>query len=112
MVKTGSCYFYLKNVGKHSVYCDYLRGNMMRAEFLDHIPEDVINTVMCVEMSENTITDIFDRTDEIPDEDGITQVDVIIRLRHVLRCQGGPGKRIIFNFGNLSFLFKVGTIIG
>ncbi len=102
----------MKNVGKHSVYCDYLRGNMMRAEFLDHIPEDVINTVMCVEMSENTITDIFDRTDEIPDEDGITQVDVIIRLRHVLRCQGGPGKRIIFNFGNLSFLFKVGTIIG
>lgn len=77
-LETRICYFYLKNEGKLGVYYDYLRGNMTRAELLDHIPENVRETVMCVEMSERTVTDIFDKIDAILDEDGVTQVDVIV----------------------------------
>lgn len=77
-LETRSCYYYLKNEGNLSVYYDYLRGNITRTEFLSHIPESVLKTVMCVEMSEHTITGIFDRIDEILDEDGTTQVDVIV----------------------------------
>ncbi len=77
-LETRSSYYYLKNEGKLSIYYDYLRGNMTRAEFMCHIPESVLKTVMCVEMSERTITNIFERIDEIMDEDGTTQVDVVV----------------------------------
>lgn len=77
-LETRSCYYYLKNQGNLSVYFDYLLGNITRAEFLDHIPEGVLKTVMPIEISEQTITDIFDRIDEILDEKDTTQVDVIV----------------------------------
>lgn len=77
-LETRSCYYYLKNEEKMSVYYDYLRRKITRTEFLSHIPESVLKTIMCVEMSERTITGIFDRINEIMDEDGITQVDVVV----------------------------------
>lgn len=77
-LETRSCYYYLKNEGKLSVYYDYLRGNMTRAEFLSYIPAKVLKTVMCVEMSDRTITGIFDEIDKILNEDGTKQVDVIV----------------------------------
>lgn len=77
-LETRSCYYYLKNEEKLNIYYDYLRGNITRAEFLSHVPENVLKTVMCVEMSERTIAGIFDRIDEIMDEDGATQVDVVV----------------------------------
>ncbi len=77
-LETRGCYYYLKNEGKLSIYYDYLRGNITREEFLGRIPPQVLRTVMCVEMSDRTITGIFDEIDKILNEDGTKQVDVIV----------------------------------
>lgn len=77
-LETRSCYYYLKEEGKLSIYYDYLRGDMTRAEFLSHIPEKILRTVICVEMSARTLSGIFARIDEILDDEGTTQVDVIV----------------------------------
>ena len=73
-LETRSCYYYLKNEGKLSIYYDYLRGKITRTEFLDHIPEKILKTIMCVEMSEHTIENIFNRIDKILDENGTKQI--------------------------------------
>ena len=77
-LETRSCFYYLKNEGKLSVYYDYLSGNITRTDFLTHIPENVLKTVMCVEMTDRTVTGVFERIDKIMAEDGTTQVDVVI----------------------------------
>jgi DNA-methyltransferase (dcm) len=77
-LETRSCYYYLKSERKLGIYYNYLRGNITRTEFLNYIPENVLKTIMCVEMSERTITGIFDRIDEVMNEDGTTQIDVVV----------------------------------
>lgn len=77
-LETRSCYYYLNNKENLGVYYDYLRGNITRTEFLSHIPNEILRSVMRAEISENTIANIFDRIDESLNEAGAKQIDVIV----------------------------------
>ena len=77
-LETRSAYYYLKKQGELSIYYDYLRGRIRRADFLHCIPPDVLNTVICEEMSSESIQRIFAQIDDILTADNVNHVDVII----------------------------------
>lgn len=77
-LETRSCYYYLKKINNLESYYNYLRGNISRTEFIRHIPEEVLKTVLCETMSKQSLPGIFRRIDTILREDAVNQVDVII----------------------------------
>lgn len=77
-LETRSCYYYLKKINNLDLYYSYLKGNICRTEFIRHIPEEVLKTVLCETMSKQSLPGIFERIDTILREDAVNQVDVII----------------------------------
>ena len=77
-LKTRSCYYYFKKNGNLDFYYDYLRGNISRDELYREVPEEVLSTVINEEISDKTYRKIFEKIDEIMENDGIDEVDVLI----------------------------------
>ena len=77
-LETRSSYYYLKKQGNLSIYYDYLRGKVKRKEFLHSIPSDVLKTVICEELSAESVQRIFTQIDGILTNDKVAHVDVII----------------------------------
>lgn len=77
-LETRTGYYYLKEQGNLDVYRDYLKGNLSRNDFLKHIPEDLLNSVCCETMSDETLPGLFETIDRILEQRGIKHVDVII----------------------------------
>lgn len=77
-LETRSAYYYLKKIGNLSLYNDYLKGRITRNAFIEQIPREVLQTVICEAMSEDTLPGIFEQIDEILNEDEFDHVDVII----------------------------------
>lgn len=77
-LETRTGYYYLKSQGKLDVYRDYIRGKISRDEFLKHIPEEQLKSVLCETMSNDTLSGIFDNIDQILAQREIEKVDVII----------------------------------
>ena len=77
-LETRTAYFYLKSKGKLDVYYNYIKGTLPRVEFLKQIPEELLKSVFCVTMSDETLPGLFDKIDSILAAKGATSVDVII----------------------------------
>lgn len=77
-LETRTGYYYLKAQGKLDIYKDYIRGKITRDEFLQHIPEEQLQSVFCETMSNETLPRLFENIDRILTQRGIKQVDVII----------------------------------
>lgn len=77
-LETRSCYYYLKKENRLSIYYNYLRGAMTREDFLRNIPRELLQTVICAEMSDKSIGGIFEQIDHIIQNDHTEKVDVII----------------------------------
>lgn len=77
-LKTRSCYYYLKKINKMNMYYDYLRGNLTRQQLYNMVPDEVIDTVINLEISDKTYKKIFKQIDGIMFADKIKTVDVII----------------------------------
>ena len=46
-LETRTGYYYLKAQGKLDIYKDYISGKIIRDEFLQHIPEEQLQSVFC-----------------------------------------------------------------
>lgn len=77
-LETRTGYFYLKEQGKLGIYYDYLKKKITREEFLSNIPNELLQSVICETMSDETLPGLFDRIDKSMEEQGIKHVDVII----------------------------------
>lgn len=77
-LETRSSYYYLKSKGKLNFYYNYLKGNITRDQFISKIPQDILDTVMCETMSNDTLPFIFKNIDSIMNQKSIKEVDVII----------------------------------
>lgn len=77
-LETRTGYYYLKAQGKLDIYKDYISGKITRDEFLQHIPEEQLQSVFCETMSDETLPRLFENIDKILTQRGIKQVDVII----------------------------------
>lgn len=58
-LKTRSCYHYLRNNGQQDVYYAYLKGEITRDDLYKRVPKNVIDTVINVTISDDTISDTF-----------------------------------------------------
>lgn len=77
-LETRTGYYYLKNQGKLDIYRDYIRGKISRNEFLKHVPDKLLKSVLCETMSNDTLPGLFESIDQILKQRGIEKVDVII----------------------------------
>ena len=77
-IETRIAYYYLKGNGKIKSYYEYQKGQITRKQLLELIPKEELKTVINNEMSEATIKGIFNAIDDIKEEKGVNQVDVII----------------------------------
>lgn len=78
-LETRAAYMYLKGRGRAiQWYYQYERGEITREQLFEHVPEAVTKTVINKEMSKETLPSIFNRVDEIMEEDGVDHVDIII----------------------------------
>ncbi|MGB6084907.1 DNA cytosine methyltransferase [Moheibacter sp.] len=63
-IKTRSAYHFLKSENKLDLYYSYLKKEITREEFYKKIPDDILNSVINVEINDNSIKDIFKRINE------------------------------------------------
>ncbi|WP_347003275.1 DNA cytosine methyltransferase [Enterocloster clostridioformis] len=77
-LETRTGYYYLKEQGNLDIYFDYIKGKISRDEYLKSIPEELLKSVCCETMSDETLPGLFDTIDDILTEKGIEKVDVII----------------------------------
>ena len=78
-LETRAAYLYLKKRGRAiQWYYKYERGEITREQLFEHVPDSVTKTVINAEMSKKTLPGIFERVDEIMEEDEVDHVDVII----------------------------------
>jgi len=78
-LETRAAFHYLKTNGKKlSKYYDYERGIITRDELLAEVPQELLNTVICAEMSDKTIKSVFERIDILKKNNHVEHVDVII----------------------------------
>lgn len=77
-LKTRSCYYYLKRINQLDIYYDYLEGRISKQELYDYVPDDVLETVINLEISDKTYRHIFEKIDAIMRKDGINSVDLVI----------------------------------
>ena len=73
---TRAAYHYLKEKGDLGPYRSYLLGEISRIDFLGNIPNDVLESVIHSEISDESISEIFEKIDSrLTDE---KRVDLII----------------------------------
>lgn len=74
-LKTRLAYHYLKKINNLDLYIKYVKGEITRENFYSHIPQSILDSVINEEISDNTISDIFNKFDKII---GNKKVDIII----------------------------------
>lgn len=74
-LKTRTAFHYLKEKNRIEEYYDYLKGKIKRDELWTKIPENLINSVINKEISQETLPSIFEKIDA---ELGNQNVDLVI----------------------------------
>ena len=64
-LRTRMAYHWLKEQGKENQYVEYLNGCISRSELYEQVPEEVIQSVINVEISKATLPDIFCQIDHL-----------------------------------------------
>ena len=77
-LRTRMAYHWLKAHGRTGLYADYLNGDISRPEFYEHVPEQVVGTVINAEIGAETLPVIF------------RQVDTLVGNRALDLIVGGP----------------------
>lgn len=73
-LRTRSCYHYLRSHGKSDIYYSYLKGEITRESLYSSVPEKIVNTVINVEISDDSILSTFERIKELA---GNRKIDMI-----------------------------------
>lgn len=77
-LRTRTAYHWLKAHGRTGLYADYLNGDISRQEFYEHVPEQVVDSVINAEIGAETLPVIF------------RQVDALVGNRDLDLIVGGP----------------------
>lgn len=75
-LRTRLAYHWLKNHDKANIYKLYLEGTISRDDLYENIPENVLNSVINKEISDETIPIIFSNIDNVIENGG--KIDLII----------------------------------
>lgn len=77
-LRTREAYYYLKSNGKEELFKQYLKGNISREELYSYIPDEVLNTVINMTMSEETMPQLFKSINKLIKNQKVSQVDLIV----------------------------------
>jgi len=77
-IKTRVAFHYLKSKNKEDVYYDYLSGKISREQLYKEIPVCLLSSVINIEISDNTIRDIFRQINSCLKTQKKNSVDIII----------------------------------
>lgn len=112
-LKTRCCYHYLRSHEQLDIYYDYLKGKISRDILYSCVPQEVIDSVINVEISNDTISDTFERIKELA---GKRKVDMIIGGppcqaysllgRHDKKMEDDPRTLLYLQYGKFLKEFK------
>lgn len=74
-LKTRSCYHYLRNHEQLDVYYSYLKGEITRDDLYNKVPPKIVDTVINVTISDETIDDTFKKIRQLANG---RKIDMII----------------------------------
>ncbi|MBM3235565.1 DNA cytosine methyltransferase [Candidatus Poribacteria bacterium] len=97
--KTRISYYYLRNNNKLDVYSKYLKGELSRENLYNHIPLNLLNSVIPLEITEDSYNIILEKINRNLKICGYKKVDVIVggppcqTYSVVGRCKDRYGKK-------------------
>jgi DNA (cytosine-5)-methyltransferase 1 len=74
-IKTRAAYHFLTKNGKEEFYIDYLKGEISREELYNQVPKKVLDSVLNIEITDDSIKSIFSKIDKTLND---RKVDLII----------------------------------
>lgn len=74
-LKTRIAYHYLKTNNQLNLYYSYIKNEISREELYSHIPKKFLDSVINIEINDNTLNDIYNKIDILKDKQSI---DIII----------------------------------
>lgn len=77
-LKTRACYYYLKEIGKIEKYYSYLRSEISRDMLHSLVPQSVLDSVICITMSDSTMESIFERINKSIQAENIDHVHLVV----------------------------------
>lgn len=70
-LKTRAAFHYLKKNHSVNIYKKYLKGDISRDDLYSSVPPKILESVICKEISDDTIQDIFGKIDELANQQSI-----------------------------------------
>lgn len=77
-IKTRLAYHYLQETNQGQIYNDYLSGKITRETLYNNIPKELLASVLCEKISDESLPSIFER------------IDKLIKKQEVTLIIGGP----------------------
>lgn len=112
-LRTRCCYHYLRSHNQLDTYYDYLKGKISKDILYSSVPQEVIDSVINVVISDDTISDTFKRIKELA---GKRKVDMIIGgppcqaysllHRHDKKMEDDPRTLLYLQYGKFLKEFK------
>ena len=112
-IKTRAAFHYLIKHKKEGIYNNYLLGEITRDELYKQIPSDIIDSVINIEITDNSIKDIFKNIKKTLKE---KKVDIIIGGppcqaysllgRHHKEIENDPRNKLYIQYGRFLKEFK------
>lgn len=112
-LRTRCCYHYLNSHNQLDTYYDYLKGNISRDELYLSVPKEIIDSVINVEISDETIDNTFNQIKGLA---GKRKVDMIIGgppcqaysllHRHDKKMEDDPRTLLYLQYGKFLKEFK------
>lgn len=112
-IKTRAAYHYLTENKKSKIYTDYLQGKITRDELYKKVPSEILDSVLNVEITDDSIKSIFTKIKEYQQEN---PVDLIIGGppcqaysllgRHQKEIENDPRNKLYIQYGRFLKEFK------
>ena len=112
-IKTRAAFHYLTKNKKEEIYNNYLLGKISRHELYEQVPNEIINSVLNIEITDNSIKDIFTKIKKTLKKD---RVDIIIGGppcqaysllgRHQKEIENDPRNKLYIQYGRFLKEFK------
>lgn len=112
-IKTRAVFHYLIKNKKEEIYNNYLLGKISRDELYEQVPNEIINSVLNIEITDNSIKDIFTNIRKTLKKN---KVDIIIGGppcqaysllgRHQKEIENDPRNKLYIQYGRFLKEFK------
>ena len=77
-LKTRECYYYLQSTNNKKKYFNYLRKKISRDELYSLVPNEILDSVICETMSDESMPSIFEKIDKAVISRKADSIDLIL----------------------------------